>query len=81
MSNDLFTLSREDLTEHTNRGIDCLLIYLYNNGIITLEKFEEISQYRAVVSNKSMWSRLGEELWGSTKDQAKDKIIIVHVKD
>jgi hypothetical protein len=67
MSNDIYTVTREDLIELVNQARELFVQVLEENEVLDSEKAQELLQYTIVIAKKSMLGRFWDKLFTSTQ--------------
>lgn len=62
---DIYTVTREDLTELINQARELFIRVLEENGVLDSEKAEELCGYTVVIVKKSILGRFWDKLFNT----------------
>lgn len=57
-----YTATSNELTKIINDSIESYINKLFNDNIIDVEKYNEMNNYRIVLSEKGFWGRLSDKI-------------------
>lgn len=72
---DIYTVTREDLTELVNQARELFIRVLEENGVLDSEKAEELCGYTIVIVKKSILGRF----WNTLFNTPEPRFVIVKV--